>query len=80
MGTLRVGDTVHYVSYGTPNGEYVAQCRAAIITEVLEDSDKLGRGEPVSLAVINPTGFFFKDCRHSEGAQTGGTWHYKEHE
>lgn len=29
-----VGRIVHYRSYGTPNGEYVAECRAAIITEV----------------------------------------------
>lgn len=25
---------VHYVSYGTPGGEYHSQCRAAVITEV----------------------------------------------
>ncbi len=29
-----VGRIVHYVSYGTPNGEYQAECRAAVITEV----------------------------------------------
>jgi hypothetical protein len=29
-----VGRIVHYVSYGTPGGEYTSQCRAAIITEV----------------------------------------------
>lgn len=31
---MRVGDRVHYVSYGTPGGEYTSKCRAAIITEV----------------------------------------------
>jgi hypothetical protein len=25
---------VHYVSYGTPKGEYTSQCRAATVTEV----------------------------------------------
>ena len=29
-----VGRVVHYVSFGTPGGEFTAQCRAAIITEV----------------------------------------------
>lgn len=29
-----VGRVVHYVSYGTPGGEYAPQCRAAVITEV----------------------------------------------
>lgn len=29
-----IGRIVHYVSYGTPGGEYTSQCRAAIITEV----------------------------------------------
>ena len=29
-----VGRVVHYRSYGTPDGEYKAECRAAIVTEV----------------------------------------------
>jgi hypothetical protein len=29
-----VGRIVHYVSYGTPGGEYGQECRAAIVTEV----------------------------------------------
>lgn len=29
-----VGRIVHYVSYGTPGGEYHSACRAAVITEV----------------------------------------------
>lgn len=42
---------VHYVSYGTPGGEYSSQCRAAVVTEVT--------GETVGLCVMNPTGLFF---------------------
>ncbi|WP_406168862.1 hypothetical protein [Streptomyces sp. NBC_00996] len=79
-----VGRIVHYVSYGTPGGEYTSQCRAAIITAV-EPSEGEGTlanmngEERVSLAVLNPTGMFFNQgCRHSEGAQTGGTWHWPE--
>lgn len=30
---VNVGETVHYVSYGTPRGEYTSQCRAAVVTE-----------------------------------------------
>lgn len=29
-----VGRIVHYVSFGTPGGEYAPKCRAAIVTEV----------------------------------------------
>lgn len=29
-----VGQIVHYVSYGTPGGEYASRCRAATIAEV----------------------------------------------
>lgn len=32
--TPSVGRVVHYVSYGTPGGEYRSQCRAATIAEV----------------------------------------------
>ena len=67
-----VGNTVHYVSYGTPGGEYTRQCRAAIVTA----RDKTVDETRVSLAVLNPTGLFFDvNCPRSEGSQTGGTWH-----
>lgn len=79
-----VGRVVHYVSYGTPGGEYTSQCRAAIITGV-EPSEgdgtltNMNGEERVSLAVLNPTGMFFNQVvRHSEGAQSGGTWHWPE--
>lgn len=34
MPTPSVGRIVHYVSYGTPGGEYTSQCRAAKVAEV----------------------------------------------
>jgi hypothetical protein len=76
-----IGGTVHYVSYGTPGGEYTSQCRAAIVTET-DTSDTVG------LAVLNPTGLFFdRTVVHDEGFKTsphgdtvtnykGGTWHW----
>jgi hypothetical protein len=79
-----VGRIVHYVSFGTPGGEYTSQCRAAVITDV-EPSEGNGSladmngEERVSLAVLNPSGSFFNQgCRHSEGAKSGGTWHWPE--
>jgi hypothetical protein len=53
-----IGRIVHYHSYGTPGGEYLPEPRAAIITEIVEDSDKV-HAPVVSLAVLNPTGMFF---------------------
>jgi hypothetical protein len=75
-----VGRVVHYVSYGTPGGEYTSQCRAAIITAVRDLEPVPEHGVPyVDLCVLNPTGMFFnQECRHSESARTGGTWHWPE--
>lgn len=75
-----VGRIVHYVSYGTPRGEYSSACRAAVITEfggVSAGED----GEIVGLAVLNPEGMFFnRDVVHAEhpDAHVGGTWHWPE--
>jgi hypothetical protein len=58
------GQSVHYVSFGTPGGEYNRECRAATITEV-SDMGTIPIGpervspEVVGLAVMNPTGMFF---------------------
>lgn len=72
-----VGRTVHYVSYGTPKGEYTSQCRAAIITEVKIVTET---ESSVSLCVLNPEGLFFnKDSAYSDN-HTGGTWHWSERE
>lgn len=79
-----VGRIVHYVSYGTPGGEYGKACRAAIITEITGS-------EAIGLCVLNPTGQFFnRGVVHDEGLVTdkpggefcccrtfdGGTWHW----
>lgn len=67
-----VGRIVHYVSYGTPGGEYEQECRAAIVTET--DSS-----HTVGLAVLNPTGVFFnRTVTYDEFGKAGGTWHWPE--
>jgi hypothetical protein len=80
------GRIVHYVSYGTPGGEYSRECRAAIVTEVVSDrDDRLGfsSAEPqpdaVGLCVLNPTGQFFnRTVLYDAAAEVGGTWHWPE--
>jgi hypothetical protein len=68
----KIGHIVHYVSYGTPKGEYSEACRAAMVTELhpgYDDPTTLG------LAVLNPTGLFFdRNIRHAAEPR-GGTWH-----
>jgi hypothetical protein len=78
-----IGQIVHYVSYGTPGGEYPSVCRAAIVTAVDEyqapvDGKFIGH---VSLCVLNPEGQFFNRAVHQdEESHKGGTWHWPERE
>ena len=62
-----VGRVVHYVSYGSPGGEYKSECRAAIVTET-NTSDTVG------LAVLNPTGVFFdRTVTYHDGSGNPGS-------
>lgn len=79
-----IGRIVHYVSYGTPGGEYPSVCRAAVVTAV-DDYQAPALNEAgghighVSLAVLNPEGMFFnRSVRHDEDDKRGGTWHWPE--
>lgn len=78
-----VGRIVHYVSYGTPGGEFKKEHRAAIITEIDEhDPHRVG------LCVLNPSGMFFRSL--ADGGSSfyeppkgvighhGGSWHWPE--
>lgn len=77
MQRLYVGRIVHYVSFGTPGGEYQSECRAAVVTSVGDSPAQRGAG----LCVLNPEGMFFKQgLIQSEGHRTGGTWHWAEHD
>lgn len=70
--TPTVGRMVHYVSYGTPGGEFTSECRAAVIAAVKDPTT-------VSLAVLNPTGLFFdQECFYDGADRVGGTWHWPE--
>lgn len=81
-----IGQVVHYVSYGTPGGEFPKACRAADVTEVWDPKTMPGDSteQRVGLMVKNPTGLFFH-CLASGGVRydgsedpAGGTWHWPE--
>lgn len=88
MSKPGVGYIVHYVSYGTPKGEYKSQCRAAVVTEIPYKGDGTDRhGNMVHLCVLNPEGMFFnKDVSYDPGdvdEEVGympGSWHWPEGE
>lgn len=72
MKVPTVGESVHYVAYGTPGGEFPAGvCRAAVITEV-----SLSHG--VSVCVLNPSGLFFNQRIPYSETKTPGSWHWPE--
>lgn len=79
MNRPYIGEMVHYVSYGTPGGEYQSKCRAAVVTEVL-GKVPADANTYVSLAVLNPSGLFFDPDvpyhEHSRHNDRGGTWHW----
>jgi hypothetical protein len=62
---------VHYVSYGTPGGEYSSECRAAVVAAVVDETT-------CDLVVLNPTGMFLNRCAQDEDTKRGGTWHWPE--
>ena len=68
MTAPRIGQTVHYRSFGSVGGKFPPRCRAAVVTETHADA--------ASLAVLNPTGLFFdQGIRYDEG-KAPGTWHW----
>lgn len=82
-----VGRMVHYVSYGTPGGEYGSVCRSATVTEVgawvdtdvtYDQGDSTVRTvtqrwdpDTCALEVHNPTGLFFNTCPYDAGTEVG---------
>lgn len=70
MADPRIGETVHYVSYGTPGGEYSSECRAAVVA-------KMHPSTVADLVVMNPTGLFFNRAVYGS-RNKGGTWHWLE--
>lgn len=64
-----IGRIVHYQSYGTPGGEYTAEPRAAVVTEVHADN-------LVGLCVLNPTGQVFRRSVPFSEEPKPGHWNW----
>jgi len=86
----QIGDSVHYASHGSPvrpdgTQAYTSQCRAAIVTATYDEQNPPPDPECppgagwVGLAVLNPSGMFFREtvCQ-DERDHAGGTWHWPE--
>lgn len=71
-----VGRIVHYQAYGTPGGEYKAQPRAAIVTDVPEENSPASHEGRVSLCVLNPTGCFFNQSVPYSATPKPGHWNW----
>lgn len=66
-----VVDRVHYVSMGHSLGTYSSTCRAAIVTDVKNETT-------VSLAVFSGKGLWFYEDVTFDESKAGGTWHWPE--
>lgn len=73
----RIGTTVHYVSYGTPGGEYTSECRAAVLSTKPSNVPASAQ-QAADLVVLNPTGLFFNGHVIYSAERRGGTWHHME--
>jgi hypothetical protein len=71
-----VGRIVLYKSYGTPNGEYKPEARAAVISAVHNQNLEAGVVPEVDIVVLNPTGLFFN--KTVKFGTREGQWTYPE--
>lgn len=87
MKGIAIGRIVHYVSYGTPGGEYKpGKHRAAIVTAVYSKDGKLGDdpvgpddvSSTIGICVLNPTGAFFHEFCPYDSECRAGSWHWPE--
>lgn len=68
-----VGRDVHYVARGSADGVFPSICRAAKITEVVDEDEAVA-----SLCVFNPSGLFFDKALPYDETNHPGTWHWPE--
>jgi len=71
-----IGRIVHYQAYGTPGGEYKAQPRAAIVTDVPDVNHVDPSDVHLSLCVLNPTGMFFNVRVPHSAEPKPGHWNW----
>jgi hypothetical protein len=68
-----VGRDVHYVARGSADGVFPSVCRAAKITEVVDQEELV-----VNVIVFNPGGIFFDRALVYDEDTHPGTWHWPE--
>lgn len=71
QATPTVGRIVHYVSMGHSLGVAAGTCRAAIVTEVKNDTT-------ISATVFTPRGPLSYEALTYDPDRTCGTWHWPE--
>jgi hypothetical protein len=81
-----IGRIVHYQAFGTPKGEYPSVPRAAVITQVWEQTALVGGDDDeseeatltgeVGLAILNPTGMFFQPKVPYSETPKPGHWNW----
>jgi len=71
-----VGSDVHYVTHGTPGGEFPSVCASARVTEAPSGT----ASSAVGLCVFYPNGLSFKQDVTFGEHKDAGTWHWPENE
>jgi hypothetical protein len=71
----KLNTMVHYRAYGTPGGEFLPECRTAIIVGIPKRT-RAASSKGEDLYVITPTGEHHNRCLQDEETKAGGTWHY----
>ena len=66
-----IGRVIHFVSAGHSLGTYSSTCRAAIVTDVKNDTT-------LGAAVFSAKGVWFHDELTYDEEKAGGTWHWPE--
>lgn len=61
MQVATVGRVVHYMRYGSPNGEHKPEISPAIVTKVIDEATNR-----CQLFVMNPNGVYFNETPYSE--------------
>lgn len=71
---LAVSRSVHYVSLGSAGGKFPSVCRAAVVTEVVNQEDGI-----IHIFIMNPLGEFHGlDIEYDGETKSPGTWHWPE--
>lgn len=67
---MKIGDLIHYVTFGSVNGDYPVECCASIVTGLYKDNSE------VDITVFNKRGGSFPNRKIRYDVKVDeGTWH-----